>query len=72
MSTVIKAGQAGPVLKHLSTVDLADHLAEADAVVAQAKRRAAGIITRTEHDAAETMQRVQASGYETGYARGYE
>lgn len=72
MSTVIKAGQAGPVLKHLSTVDLADHLAEADAVVAQARRKAAHIVARTKREAEEAVRRAGESGYEAGHKRGYE
>ncbi len=51
MSTVIKAGRGGPILQRLSTVDLADHLAEAEAVIAEAKRRAAQIVVTAERDA---------------------
>ncbi|MFQ5589955.1 MAG: FliH/SctL family protein [Phycisphaerae bacterium] len=72
MSTVIKAGQAGQVLKHLSTVDLADHLAEAAAVVARAEHRAARIVERTRSDAAEALARAEKSGYEAGYRLGFE
>ncbi len=72
MSTVIRVGQAGPVLKRLSTVDLADHLAEADAVIAEAKRRAAAIVATTKHEVAQTLKKARESGYEAGYKQGYE
>lgn len=72
MSTVIKAGQAGPILKQLSTVDLADHLAEADAVVEQAKRQASQIVSKAEREMEFALKETTKVGYETAYARGYE
>lgn len=68
MSTVIKAGQAGPVLQRLSTVDLADHLSEARAVIVDAENQAVQIIARAKRDA----ERTGANAYETGYQAGYE
>ncbi len=68
MSTVIKAGQAGRMLKRLGTVDLADHLAEARAVIEEAQRRAAQIVTQGRHEA----DRVIALGRQTGKEEGYK
>ncbi len=44
MSTVIKANEGGRLLRRLSTVDLADHLAEAQGVIDQAKQCASQIV----------------------------
>ena len=73
-STVIKAGQAGPVLKRLSTVDLADHLSEARGIVEAATNRAAIMLSDAriegERNAAEAEKKARAAGYEAGYAEG--
>jgi flagellar assembly protein FliH len=71
MSTVIKAGQAGPVLKHLSTVDLADHLEEADVLVERARRHASQIAAKAGQDAERALQEANKTGYDAGYALGY-
>lgn len=68
MSTVIKAGNVGPLLMRLSTVDLADHLAEARQIVDAASQRAELTIS----DAEETGERMAVSAKESGYAAGYE
>ena len=72
MSTVIKAGEAGPILRHLKTVDLADHLAEAREVVAQARREAARIVDAAKQRAHETLEQARSAGAERGYREGYE
>ena len=72
MSSVIKAGQAGPILRQLSTVDLADHLAKADAVVEQAKRQASQIVAKAKRDAELALEEARKRGYEAGYAQGNE
>lgn len=72
MPTVIKVGQTGPVLERLSTVDLADHLAEADAVIAEAKRRAVRIVADAETSAEDIRAETRRRGYETGHAEGFE
>lgn len=71
MSTVIKAGQAGRVLQRLSTVDLADHLAEARAVLTDAERRAAQIIAHAERDAERLREEAHQGGYQAGHDQGY-
>lgn len=70
MSTVIKAGEAGPVLQRLSTVDLADHLGEARAIIADAERRAAEIIAHAKRDADRARENAHETGHEAGYEEG--
>lgn len=72
MSTVIKAGEAVRIVKRLSTVDLADHLAEARAVVAEARQRASQIVTDAEVQAARMLNESRESGHEEGYQQGYD
>lgn len=71
MSTVIKAGAAGPVLQRLSTVDLADHLSEARAVVAQAQRHGAALVAEAEAKIEKTFAETRKSGHEAGYSDGH-
>jgi len=71
MSTVIKAGEAGSVVKHLSTVDLADHLAEARSVVDAARHRAAQIIADAEVQAKRTIIEASETGYKGGREKGH-
>ncbi len=79
MSTVIKAGHSGPVLKRLATVDLADHLAEARDLLRRARREAVRILEDAQRQAAarfagvnQDVQRARAESAEKGYAEGYE
>jgi flagellar assembly protein FliH len=71
MSTVIKFGEAGKVLKRLTTVDLADHLAEARAVIDEAQRRAAQMIVQAKHEADRVSALSRQTGSEAGYREGY-
>jgi len=70
MTTVIKFGESGPILRRLSTVDLADHLAEADTVVAAARTRAAKLIDRAERDAKRLFEEAKRTGYDEGFSAG--
>lgn len=70
MSTVIKAHATGHLLKRLSTMDLADHLAEARAVVEAAERRAVQIVAQAEERAKTILAEAKSSGYETGHKLG--
>jgi len=72
MTTVIKAGQAGPILRRLSTVDLADHLAEANTVIAAARREAQQIVSQEKAKADDLNIAANRRGYEDGFAKGYE
>ncbi len=72
MSSVIKAGASGPILKRLSTVDLADHLSEARVVVESAKGRGADIVAEAEARADELLERSKKSGHEAGHRLGHE
>lgn len=70
MSTVIKAGEVGPVLKRLSTVDLADHLAEADSVIASARAQAAQLVRQAQQQAVDVLAQAKRAGYEVGHKEG--
>lgn len=72
MSTVIKVGFAGPVLKRLTTVDLADHLAEADSVIDEAKSRGERIVAEASAKADGIRGKAHNEGFEEGYKRGVE
>ncbi len=71
MSTVIKAGQASKVLQRLTTVDLADHLAEAHAVIADAQLKAAQLLARADREAARAADESRREGYDEGFKKGY-
>lgn len=71
MPTVIKAKETGPILKRLSTVDLADHLAEARAVVEEAKRRAEQIKADAKVQAGQVLEEARKAGYDSGYKCGH-
>lgn len=74
VATVIKAGSAGPMLKSLSTVDLADHLSEARDIVDAAKALAAKIEIDARDEglrkATEAKEIATAEGYKAGFAHG--
>lgn len=74
MSTVIKANGVGSVLRRLSTVDLADHLALADAHIDRAKRDATEIVADARRRSVElfeqTKKNAQKEGYDKGFAEG--
>lgn len=74
MSTVIKAGHAGKLARRLSTVDLADHLREANAVIKAAREEAVRIVDAAKDEARRTVEcageLARAQGYEKGYAEG--
>ncbi len=71
MSTVIKANESGRLLRRLSTVDLADHLAEAQGVIDQARECASKIVVDAETEAQQATTKAKRSGYEAGYEQGY-
>lgn len=72
MSTVIRANEAGRILHRLSTVDLADHLAEARTVIEEARRRACQIVAEGERNAAQALAESRRSGHDAGYKTGLE
>jgi len=72
MSTVIKAGQAGSILKRLSHVDLADHLSEAQAVIAEAKRRATQMIGQAKEEAVRIREAAREEGSREGRVQGFQ
>lgn len=72
MSTVIKAGEAGPLLRRLSTVDLADYVQEGRGLVLEAKRRAASIIEDASRESERLREVARREGHEAGHAKGEE
>jgi flagellar assembly protein FliH len=83
MSTIIKAGESGPVLRALATVDLADHLSEARDVLRRARLEAARILEEAHRAAAEksadfnrdldqTREDAVAEGRREGFSVGRE
>lgn len=72
MSTVIKAGEAGELLRRLSTVDLADYLQEGRGLVLEAKRRAASIIEDANRESDRLREVARREGYEAGHGKGAE
>ena len=76
MSTVIKKGEKGELLRRLVSFDLADHLAEARQVVGAAEREAQRTVAQAKVEAVrirnEARQQGHCEGYETGHAQGLE
>jgi len=70
MSTVIKVGEAGQLLRRLSTVDLVDYVQEGRGLVLEAKRRAASIIEEANRESERLHEVARREGYEIGYAQG--
>ncbi|UCC28932.1 MAG: hypothetical protein JSU86_12100 [Phycisphaerales bacterium] len=71
MSTVIKARESVRIVGRLSTVDLADYLAEARAVVEESRRRASQITADARVQADRVLADAKESGYQSGYAQGH-
>ena len=72
MGTVIKFGEATRVLDRLTTVDLADHLAEARAVLERARAQAKQIVDDARKEELRLRQEAERRGTEVGSAKGYE
>lgn len=70
MSTVIKAGHKGSVVKRLAAVDLSDHLAEAKGVIEAACRQAEQVTARAREEARIAVESARAEGHEAGYREG--
>lgn len=78
MSTVIKAGKSGTLLRSLATVDLADHLSEARAVLQRARVEAVSILENAHREAAERaaagnrdIERAKSEAREEGVKEGF-
>ena len=69
MSTVIKAGETGRLLRRLSTVDLVDYVQEGRAVVLEAERRAASIIEEAHRESERLSELASREGREAGHAK---
>lgn len=70
MPAVIKAGELGAVAKRLTTVNLADYVAEAREVLEKAKRQATQIDEASRRQADVALEEARKSGYATGLEEG--
>jgi len=70
MATVIKAGEAGKVVRRLATVDLADHLREAQSVIAAARSRAVAMVQEARREADAIREASRADGFLVGHEKG--
>lgn len=70
MSTIIKAGQSPRGSARLATIDLADHLAETQAILAGAREEARAIVTAARKEAAALIAAARERGYEEGRVEG--
>lgn len=74
MPTVIKAGETGRLATRLNTIDLADHVREAQGIMERALEEAATIISAAKasarQDLAESFEKARKEGFEKGYAEG--
>lgn len=70
MATVIKAGEAGKVVRRLATVDLADHLREAHSVIDAARARAAAMVRDAQRESDRIREAARSEGFTAGHAQG--
>ncbi len=70
MATVIKASGVGKIKKHLETLVLKDHMAEAQRIVHEARVRAARIIEDAQAHIQTSEREARRTGYEQGFAEG--
>ena len=74
MSTVLKAGLSGKIIRRLDALDLADHVGEARTVVEEARRQSEAIIeeanNRARRDGENAGEHARLEGYERGYQEG--
>lgn len=76
MSTVIKAGETGRISTRLSTIDLANHVREAEVIVERARAQADRIIAeareQARQDIVRAFEQARSEGFEKGKAEGTE
>jgi flagellar assembly protein FliH len=72
LSTVIKREESGPLLRRVTTVDLADHLREARAVVQAAHQQAESILRHAQEEANRLRADALRRGHAEGHAKGVE
>ena len=70
LATVIKAGQTGKLLRFVKPLMLKDHVAEAHAVLREARTRAVQIGEQAKVSAAEAEAAARREGFEKGFAEG--
>ncbi|MEK6675106.1 MAG: FliH/SctL family protein [Planctomycetota bacterium] len=71
MTTVIKAGQSGPILKRLASVDLADHLVEARQALGHARQEAGAILDAAKENAERLYEKEKRKGHKAGFEVGF-
>ncbi len=71
MSTVIKKGEQGTLLRQLVNFDLADHLGEAHQVVAAARREAQRIVAQATNESTRLRAEARTGGHREGYELGH-
>ena len=70
MGSVIKANQVKDVARRLSTISLADHVAEARALLEHARSEAGRIVEQARVDADQLREETQRAASERGYQEG--
>lgn len=70
MGTLIRAGQTPEFAGRLHTVDLADHLAQADAILRDARTRAARMIEAAKEQIATDRERAMSEAHAQGFLEG--
>ncbi len=71
MSTVIKKGETGKLVRQLVSFDLADHLANAQKVIDAAQRQAEKIAAEAKHRSSQLRIAAQKEAYALGHGKGY-
>ena len=73
MATVIKVGEQKPqLIKRLETLNVTDHLGEAQLVVKTSRAKARELLRDTQVEAATIRKEADEKGYQAGFRRGYE
>jgi flagellar biosynthesis/type III secretory pathway protein FliH len=74
MPPVLKRGEFDPhqVARRLETVNVADHVGEARAVLKASQEQARQILAEAQKEAARLRDAAGEKGYEAGFRRGYE
>lgn len=72
MSALLKAGEVARLSRRPQSIDLIDHLSEANAVVAEAKRNAERIVAGAKQEIERMVPQVRKKTYDAAYEKGYE
>ncbi len=72
MATVIKAGEAARMVQGVCKLELSDYLAEARALVEDAKRKSARMIAQAKDESVRLKEESKKAGYQDGFREGHE